>query len=425
MSSADVLQLQQPLTDGGIRSVNFFNGRLLTSKDLSREQAARRESDWRLGLAIGDGVAFGYHVDKDPSLSTTAAPVLRVTAGLAINRMGQALRLTDDTQVALTRRFDAVGTTCLFSDCVPLGGGTYIAGAGVYVLTVAPAEASEGRAPTNGLDPAHVRCNTDATVEALQFRLLAVKPSMYPGLDPSTDAFRNRLAHQCFGSAARAESIRNLFGPPGAEDGLLDTLRSSAGLTDFDVPLAIVFMAGAATLRFVDMWAVRRTPSDHPDAPVWMRLTSRRRVSLGQAMFLQFQDQIASVRSGGGDLGAVTASSHFPLLPPVGVIPIKAETDDTDAQATKFFAGLTYRAPVFINAARLETLIRHSLTYPPIDTANGEMLWLYRVRENAAEADQGATLQRFLVFASGHLPYIGDAQFDLGYWNYANYAIAR
>lgn len=423
--SADVLQLQQPLTAGGIRSVNFFNGRLLASKDLSREQVARRESDWRLGLAIGDGVACGYEVDADRSLSTPGAPVLRITAGLAINRKGQTLRLPDETRVALTRRFDAVGTTCLFSDCVPLGGGTYIAGAGVYVLTVAPAESSEGRALTNGNDPRHVRCNTDATVEAVQFRLVSVKTSLYADLDPNADAFRNQLAHRCFGSAPRLAWLGNPFGPAPDDDGMLAQLRAGGGLTDFDVPLALLFMVGAGTLRFVDRWAVRRTPCGPPDPLPWSRLTSGRRLSVGQATFLQFQDQIAALRGGGGDVGAVTATTHFPLLPPVGVIPINAETDATDAQATKFFAGLTYRPPVFINAARLETLIRHSLTYPPVDTGSGEMLWLYRVHENAAAADGGETRQRFIVFASGHLPYIGDAQLDLAYWNYSNYALAR
>ena len=65
MDLDDILQLQQPLKDGGIRSVNFFNGRMLTGKDLSREQTARREADSRLGLAIGDGVAFGLEVARD------------------------------------------------------------------------------------------------------------------------------------------------------------------------------------------------------------------------------------------------------------------------------------------------------------------------------------------------------------------------
>src|SRR5580765_2275880 len=96
MDANSVLQLQPPLADGGIRSVNFFNGRLLAGKDLSREQAARREADARLGRALGDGVAFGLEVARDQSLDKPAAPVLNIKAGLAINRLGQTLRLAAD-----------------------------------------------------------------------------------------------------------------------------------------------------------------------------------------------------------------------------------------------------------------------------------------------------------------------------------------
>jgi hypothetical protein len=28
-----------------------------------------------------------------------------------------------------------------------------------------------------------------------------------------------------------------------------------------------------------------------------------------------------------------------------------------------------------------------------------------------------------MLFAGGHLPYRGDARFNLNYWNYANYAL--
>jgi hypothetical protein len=90
--SGDALQLEQPLKEGGIRSVNFFNGRLLTAKDLSREQQARRDWDARLGLAVGDGVAFGLEAARDTDLDAPAAPVLRVKAGLAVNRAGQVRR---------------------------------------------------------------------------------------------------------------------------------------------------------------------------------------------------------------------------------------------------------------------------------------------------------------------------------------------
>lgn len=423
---ADPLQLQQPLKDGGIRSVNFFNGRLLAGGDLSREQTARRESDWRLGLAIGDGVAFGYEVSEDGAQSTASAPVLTVKAGLAVNRLGQTLRLTADVSVALTRRFDAIGASCLFTNCAPLVGGTYVAGAGVYLLTVAPAETSEGRAATNGLDPTNVRCNTDATVEAVQFRLLAVDRSHYADLDPAANQFRNLLAYRCFGTAEREKAIEDLWRSDAPSEGLLDTLRAE-GLDDRDVPLAMIYWA-AGGVQFIDMWAVRRAPTRAHAIGAIASLIDAGHLAVGQAALLQFQGQIAGLAPPAGDLGSVTARSHFRFLPAAGVIPVAEETGATNAAATKFFKDMTYRGPAFINAARLEGLLRESLCYPPIDTQSAEMLWLYRVRENRTAIDfaSGAPAPRsYLVFASGHLPYRADAQFDLGYWNYANYALAR
>ncbi|MFN7277616.1 MAG: hypothetical protein ACK5VP_07465, partial [Betaproteobacteria bacterium] len=56
--------LQEAVLDGGIRSVNFFNGRLLTGKDLSREQDARRQSDRRIAQANGHGIAWGLEVEN-------------------------------------------------------------------------------------------------------------------------------------------------------------------------------------------------------------------------------------------------------------------------------------------------------------------------------------------------------------------------
>jgi hypothetical protein len=89
---------------------------------------------------------------------------------------------------------------------------------------------------------------------------------------------------------------------------------------------------------------------------------------------------------------------------------------------------MTYRGPAFINAARLEGLVRESLCYPPIDPGGDEMIWLYRVRENRMAIDFATGGSKrphsYLVFASGHLPYRADAQYDLAYWNYGNFALA-
>lgn len=426
MSIQDVLQLEQPLKEGGIRSVNFFNGRLLSGRDLSREQAARREADARLGLAVGDGVAFGLEVDRDTELSRPDFPVLRVTAGLAVNRKGQTLRLTADTRVAVTRRFDAAGAECVFGDCAPITAGRYISGAGVYLLTVAPAETAEGRAPTNGLDPTNVRCNTDATVEGLRFRLHTVRQQDYASLGLGQPWFRNALAYRCFGDDLRPQWLAGLLAAEPRGDGLLDGLRSIS-LTDHDVPLALLYVTGAANVEFIDGWAVRR-PLSRVSGSAWESLVDGRRPAVGQAMFLQFQRQVMESAPPNGDLGAVAARTHFRFLPPAGVIPVPEETDATDANATRFFTGMTYRGPAFINAARLEGLLRESLGYPPIDTQSGEVVWLYRVRENRMAIDFAGTGPRpggWLVFASGHLPYRADAQFDLGYYDYANFALAR
>ena len=427
MSIDDVVQLEQPLKEGGIRSVNFFNGRLLASRDLSREQAARREADWRLGLALGDGVAFGLEVRRDGGLSEEGAPVLRIGSGVAVNRKGQLLRLTADASVALTRRFDAAATDCVFADCRPIAAGRYVGGAGVYLLSVAPAETVEGKAPTNGLDPFNVRCNTDATVESLRFRLHVVQQAEWAALGVGEPWFRNALAYRCFGADVQPGWPAGLLAAEPRREGLLGALRGTT-LTDHDVPLALVHVTGSATVAFIDEWAVRR-PLSRESASAWESLVDGRRPAVGQAMLLQFQRQVMDAAPPGGDLSPVTARTHFRYLPPAGVIPVPEEGGAADAAATRFFAGMTYRGPAFINAARVEGLLRESLCYPPIDTQSGEMVWLYRVRENRAAIDFAAPGAprpgSYLVFASGHLPYRADAQLDLGYYDYASYALAR
>jgi hypothetical protein len=82
------IDLQQPVIDSGIRSINFFNGRLLSAGDLTREQSAYREADRRLGGAIGEGVAYGLEVSKAANFQKDK-PAVSVEGGLAINRRGK------------------------------------------------------------------------------------------------------------------------------------------------------------------------------------------------------------------------------------------------------------------------------------------------------------------------------------------------
>ena len=97
------IQLQKPILEGGIRSINFFNGRLLSAEDLSTEAAAQEEARRRLGLAIGEGVAFGLEVSPTQGVDTKKDPRVTITQGLAINRRGHTLALSADKDVSLVR----------------------------------------------------------------------------------------------------------------------------------------------------------------------------------------------------------------------------------------------------------------------------------------------------------------------------------
>lgn len=426
MNVDDILQLQQPLERGGIRSVNFFNGRLLTSKDLTREQAARRDSDWRLGLAVGDGVAFGLEVARDTTHDKPGAPVVKVASGLAINRKGQALRLVTNTSVALTRRFDAIGTTCLFAECNPIGGGTYIAGAGVYVLTIAPAELSEGRAPTNGLDPTNVRCNTDTTVEAVQFRLLAVNQLRYADLDPASQLFRNRLAYRCFGVEVRNQSFADPWRNDPAKYGLVDTLRQE-GLSDHDVPLALLYWT-AAGIQFVDAWAVRRALLA-PDALSALSFVARRRRLVeSHAMCGQFQRHLADLLASAANPAAVVAAEHFRYLPPFGVVPLQSSPLRGFFEPN-FFSGIVRRPPPgstqgteFIDARLLGTLQEQALESAPTDVTQQEFVWVYRPWQNVKAVLEEEPVQPMVAFASGLMPDLAVARFDMARFDFSNYA---
>ena len=147
MSPIDLLT---PVFDGGIRSVNFFNGRLLSGEDLTQEKEANREGQRRLGRALGDGIVFGLEVSETAGVSTRQAPVVSVEAGLAVNRQGHTLELKNRVDVALVRPTSpgtAAPVATIFKDCQPLQPGGYVTGTGVYLLVLSPAIGGEGRAP--------------------------------------------------------------------------------------------------------------------------------------------------------------------------------------------------------------------------------------------------------------------------------------
>lgn len=442
-----ITNLQTAILNGGIYWNNFFNGRLLSGEDLSQEQADNLEGRRRLGRPIGDGVAFGLSTSETLG-SAASAPTVTVTAGLAINRQGQTLALNEDTDVSLVRPSNGNGSAVsTFGECEPTQPGVYVAGAGVYLLTITPATGSDGRAPTSGLGNIAATCNTRYTVEGVQFRLLSLNNALSTELsDPAH--LRNRVAYRCFG--AGDPDVDNFFASPFGLQvntyGLLDDLRPDP-LTDCDVPLAVIYWT-AAGIQFVDLWSVRRRLTKPLVDEDWMLLTSDRRLSEGEAMFLQFQAQIEEIRVNETNLGRIAATDRFQYLPPAGLLPLTGGVTIPEFRRPQafttlprtlrllinesltrsltplhaapgfdyqtFFNQLSYHPPMIIPGAVAEPLIRSAFTYPPINLAKGDPIWLYQLME-------GTSIRPYLIFTSGYVPFRGEARYNIARWNYSNF----
>lgn len=423
-------KLQEPILDGGIRSINYFTGRLLTAQDLSREHIANREADHRLGRAMGDGVAYGLEVSVSLE-SKNDAPALQVESGLAVNRKGQTLALQNQIALALVRQPAATTVTDssnFFAECTPIQTGTYVAGGrGVYLLTIAPAEKREGRALVSGLGNEAAACNTDTIVEAVQFRLIQIDSFLNQGelTEPNESLIRNRIAYRCFGVNELKAFTANPFGTPLERYGLLDELRGSV-LSDCDVPLAVIFWTLSGGIRFVDMWAVRRRLAKRSFDDRLNPDTGDRRLKEAEAIVFQFQEQVDDLAVTNNTVSMPEARQLFRYLPPIGLLIEPSGRSLSGFDYLRFLNGLTYRNPVFIEGARIEPLFRLAMSFRPIDLTTGEMIWLYRVRENRQVSTQSrfARLQPYLIFTSGHVPYQGDARYNLARWDYSNYSSA-
>jgi hypothetical protein len=421
-----VNNLSTPILEGGIKSIYFFNGRLLSAEDLRQEQAAHRAGHQLLGQAIGDGVGYGLEVKPSPD-NTPTQPVINVTDGLAVNRLGQILVLSQGskgTDVVLARPTTngSPAGSGLFADCKEKLPGAYVVGAGVYLLTIGPASGKKERAPVSGLGNIEAACNARYEVAGVQFRLIQLNLS--PNDLADANHLRNRVAHLCFGTGDPKVNnfISNPFGSIVKGYGLLDDLRPDC-LTDAEVPLAVIYWTVAEGIKFVDRWAVRRRLTRPSADAAWPLLIADRRAAEAEAMFLQFQEQIEEMRSNPKEnLGAIIAADRFQYLPPVGLLPV-GTSGGKGFDYSVFFSQAKFRKPIFIEGAQIRPLVQEAFNYPPIDPNSGAVVWLYLVRENAqATLSSQQPPQAYLVFASGHTPYRGEARYDVHHWNFGNFA---
>lgn len=411
--------LTEAILDGGIYSINFFNGRLLSGEDLSQEHSANSEARRRLGLAGGDGVAFGLEVSESVDASTKAAPVVTVKMGLAVNRLGHTLSLAADTDVSLVNPESTnTGTAAqaLFATCLPPG--SYVAGAGVYLLTIAPAAGTQGLAPVSGLGNVAASCNARYNIDGAQFHLIPI--SLPVDMLQDSARLRNNLAYSCLGGRDILEDVfaANPLGFTLAQGyGLLDTLRASRGancLIDDDVPLAMIYWTVDGGIVFIDLWSVRRRIVRPPFDTRWPLFVGDRRMSEVEAMFLQFQAQVSDIST--NELSAMesmVATDRFAYLPPAGFLPSLGAGAEGFNPYT-FFGSLISSNIEMIDGSQLRALLHESFYHEPIDLSDSSTtnrVQLYTVWENVQATVNQQTDQLTVVFASHTLPYRGTARY--------------
>lgn len=417
-----VRQLGESILDGGLRSINFFNGRLLSAEDLSQEQTANREARRALGQASGDGIAYGLEVVRPAGLSSSQ-PIVTIRPGLAVNRRGQSMYLSDSLDLALTRPTNpAAGGNSDFGECQPLQPGVYVTGVGVYLLVMQPAQGTEGRAQISGLGNSGVGCNTKYNLQGVQFRLVTL--NLGPTELSDAARLRNNVAYDCFGSADAGVQnfVADPFGAPLSGYGLLDALRINGVLTPCDVPLALIEW-NTLGLGFIDRWAVRRRITRPSPTSRWPLLLGERRMSEAEAMFLQFEEQIEDIRlNETTNLPLIKASDRFTFLPPAGLLPVLTDSSPSGFSPQTFFGDLASRDIAMTDGRLLRQLMQEALYHDPIDLRDPEKIQLYLIYENVQAVAAGQTSQLALVFASPALPYRGVARFKAANWNLSRFA---
>jgi len=421
--TSEVIRTEQPVLHDGISSIAFFNGRLLTGEDLTREQLATTEARLRVGRVLGSGVACGLHVSPAPT-GDPRRPVLTVTPGRAVNARGAVMELSRAVDVHLTRD-GATGSApeAIFTDCKPLQPGTYLAGAGTYVLTVAPARRGVGRAPVSGLQNTRAQCNVAYSVEGVQFDLLRIALPASALATPAKS--RNRVMHLMVGTsdADRLAALANPLAQSPSRYGMLDELVRQGCISEDQVPLAFVLWTGSGGVVFVDHWAVRRRLHlrDHDlSAP----LTGTRVRVDAQAVLDQFHEHVLDLvraETANEALTGETAAARFDRLPPVALVPIIDEAGKGGGWDPDKFLGVQgSQEAATLDAESLRGLVRESLDHTPYAVGGETRVQRYLVWETEQALAAGLPVRRVMVLAREGIAYRGTARYGK-----ARYALSR
>lgn len=280
-----LVRLNQPVAQAGDARSYFFNGRLLTAEDLTREQALREGGDRRLARLIGCGVVQGLLVEE------LAATQLRIAAGLGVTPGGDVIE-TAGLDLDLSSAATA-GSGGGFANCAAgLADGR--PDAGIHLLTLSPAWIAQGRAAT--LLGEVGACNRRTEQPALRARLVPVlEPA---GLDTAHP--RNGLAVALLSPGRGLAAV-----PPETRVGWWLRQRSDAssacapGLRADELPIALLQISARADITWLDTQAARRALSPPPGSAADQLWPASWATEM-QAFAAQFLAEIAAAPSAAG-----------------------------------------------------------------------------------------------------------------------------
>ncbi|MBM0740403.1 right-handed parallel beta-helix repeat-containing protein [Phormidium sp. CLA17] len=399
-------QFLEAVFSDSIQHPNFFNGRILTATDLRDEQVAELKRSRYLGQAIGAGVVYGLNVTAASSRNA-----LEITSGLAINRRGDTLHLpgkTTTVELVLTERPTATATSP-FVPC-DIAGATTLTGVvstGFYLLAITNAtRLSVTMAPNSSLNGDRPGCTNRYEEVGVQFKLVPLTNEDFVSTSPTALIDRSRLAHRCFGTNQLTPFAADPVHAP-VQYGLLNSLRADKRLTDCDVPLAL-FQFQPPTVKFVDVWAVRRPCLQGVENDAWLNQQSAmvglRRMIEAKVFFLQFQHQLEDIRQQDGV--NIRAVDYFEYLPAAGYLPV-GKTGLSGFKLETFFSGIT-RHQVSLDPVALRRIFHESFSVAPIKPGTEEIA-IYPVSATAGNEPyvvfMRSGLGQFALVASGNCTY--------------------
>ncbi|MDC0747853.1 hypothetical protein [Polyangium mundeleinium] len=325
--------------DRRVRS-SYFDGRFLTAKDLTRDQAhfATRQAD--LARGVGGGVVRGLRVY--PGITSHVPDgTIKIDRGHGITPGGEIVVLGED----LTLRLDAVPDierldAAFGISRIPSAPARHRTG--LYVLALRPVEytANPVAQYPASLEEGRVAYDADV-VEAVAITLIPFPERAASG---SLEERRHRAVHAIFVRGAS----------PGAREDVL--------------PIAMVAL-DHGVLQWIDPYLVRREVVVERTHVLGAGRPSR---SQCEAHLLQYDAHISEVFGASVDQaqsGPIAATKHFLALPPVGRIP-KASIDITGGKQ-HFFPPEIEVSIGGVPEDELPAVLDECMLTPPIDLTQG------------------------------------------------------